>query len=200
MVQWKTPGSPWALKSIRGPRDHERALTISRIRSQVGRGWRPSVSSLAGSDVGNFASGRGPRQTVLTRLLSKVSRLPARKSPAAGISHSRAEDYHAAPYPVDPSIGRTGQVEMCHGMHTALDGCYGIIRRKGNACLPQETNEYAQLLGRARERDRAGKTGRAGRSKAGERLAGFFFDMSLPRRTRAIIFPPQERSTGNVPA
>jgi hypothetical protein len=112
---------------------------------------------------------------------------------------SIAEDYHAAPYPVAPSIGRTGQVEMCHGMHTALDGCYGIIRRTGNVCLPQETNEYAQWLGRARERDRAGKTGRAGRSKAGERLAGFFLDVSLPRRTRAITFPPQQRCTGNVP-
>jgi hypothetical protein len=49
-----------------------------------------------------------------------------------------------------------------------------------------------QQLGLARERERAGRIGKAGRSKAGERLTGFFFSVTLACRMQTIIFRPQE--------
>jgi hypothetical protein len=49
-----------------------------------------------------------------------------------------------------------------------------------------------QQLGLTRERERAGRIGKAGLSRAGERLTCFFFSISLGCRMQVIILRPQE--------
>lgn len=57
-----------------------------------------------------------------------------------------------------------------------MDDESSVVRTQGK--------ERGQQLGRTKDRERRGSTGRAGRSKAGKRLAGRFFIYELPRCCR----------------
>jgi hypothetical protein len=63
----------------------------------------------------------------------------------------------------------------------------GGDQRIGTRTTLARCGEPPQALGRTRERDRAGRTGKAGRSRAGRRLTGFFIGRVLRDDTASMI-------------
>src|SRR6266850_2609514 len=76
--------------------------------------------------------------------------------------------------------------------YKSLSGCYRVSRGSRTRFLPTRRGNMDQQLGLTRERERAGRIGNAGLSRAGERLTYFFFSVSLGCRMQTNILRHQD--------